>query len=727
MTMKPIDPEGSLVTSPPPGGDPAPIILPRSNRLASGRLRTPLLQSGFVLAVGIIIICVYSRQYFGGVFILALTYAVVTVGMAVQIGYSQQVAFSQAVFMGVGAYGVALLNTREHIPSVFAAIIVTIGGSILSLAVGSVVSKARGLALPVATIMFPLIAAGYVGGANYLGGAIGLPLTGNLWPWGSSNEITIGNGIIVVAVVALAVFFASRTLSSQVGLELFILGINEATAAAMGVVTPRRKLELFVTGSTLATLGGALYAGSQLFVPQTIVTASAQLSLLLMLFIGGRRSVVGAVIGAFAIEYFSGISNYVSIHILLIEGALVTIILLIEPEGLAGIGLRVRTQVLRGFQLLSQREVVAVAGPGIGAERGHLAGLSAVRARLAGSRGADEVAVVVDVDLGDAQASSVPVRATGSSAFGTGRGERWPQAQAGSELLVVDDLVMRFGGLQVLDHVNLSLPPTGIFGLCGPNGAGKSTLLNIIGGSLPPSSGRVTLSGQDVTYRPANEHFALGVSRTFQAVHLVPGRSVLENVAVACLSSNRHSLLRGVVDRGMPDAMDRAEAALEFLGLGELRDREVTSLTLEGQRMVELARAIAPEPRLLLLDEPASGLSEAQRDALKSTLRSVSSITSILLVEHDLHMVAEVAQKIFVLVTGRVLFEGDGQEFYASELVQSSLIGSSTRARRPQAGGRRARLARLANARAGGSGASGDAGGGQADGGDTEPTDVSNQ
>jgi branched-chain amino acid transport system permease protein len=294
-------------------------------------------------------------------------------------------------------------------------------------------------------------------------------------------------------------------------------------------------------------------------------------------------------------------------------------------------------------------------------------------------------------------------------------------------VLATCGLTVRYGAVVALNDVDITVPEGAVIGLIGPNGAGKSTLLNIIGGSLPPTSGRVTLGQQDVTFRPAHEHFALGVSRTFQAVHLVPGRSALENVAVACLSSNRQSLIRGVVDSGMPAALEKAEAALDFLGLSELRDREVTSLTLEGQRMVELARAIAPEPRLLLLDEPASGLSESQRDALKDTMRSVSAITSILLVEHDLHMVAEVAQKIFVLVTGRVLFEGDGQEFYASELVQSALIGSSTRAPRPRAGGRRARLAAAVGRNAGGGDAGGGDAGGRAGSGPAGPTDVSNQ
>jgi ABC-type branched-subunit amino acid transport system ATPase component len=240
-------------------------------------------------------------------------------------------------------------------------------------------------------------------------------------------------------------------------------------------------------------------------------------------------------------------------------------------------------------------------------------------------------------------------------------------------------VVKRFGGLEVLNHVGLSLPSSGIFGLCGPNGAGKSIFLNTVGGNLPPTSGRILLGGEDVTFLDAHEHFERGVARTFQAVHLVPGRSVVDNVAVATLSSKRTSVIRGVFDTGMPEALERAEAALELLGIEELRHRDVASLTLEGQRMVELARAMASQPRLLLLDEPASGLSAPQREAFKATLRSVGASTTVLLVEHDLHLVADVAEKIFVLVSGRLVFEGDGSEFFASDLVRQVLIGGSAR------------------------------------------------
>lgn len=186
--------------------------------------------------------------------------------------------------------------------------------------------------------MFPLIGFGYLSYATWLGGSIGMPLTGNLWPGGSSG---VANGLLTVGIVTLVVYATTRLVASDLGLEMYVLGVNERTAAAMGVRTARRKLELFILGSMLAALGGAVYTGTQLFVPPTLVQATAELSLLIMLFIGGRRSVLGAVLGAVAIEHFSGASNVVSIHILLIEGVLITVVLLIEPEGVAGIANRV--------------------------------------------------------------------------------------------------------------------------------------------------------------------------------------------------------------------------------------------------------------------------------------------------------------------------------------------------------------------------------------------------
>ncbi len=307
---------------------------PAARRVPRGGVPTAV-----VLVAGVLIVLAAGQQYTGSVFVLAACYAIVTAGMAVQIGFSQQIAFSQSVFFGVGAYGVAMLNTHFNMSVLLATVIMMVGAALAALLLGSVVTRASGLALAVATLMLPLIAVGYVSASGYLGGAVGAPLIGTLWPSSSaSTAVTaVGGGIIVVVLLAAAVFVAARILNSDIGLELFVLGVDERTAAALGVRTPRRKLELFVLGCVFAALGGAVYAGTQQFVPETVVDPTTELALLIMLFIGGRRSVIGAVIGALVIQYLQGASNWVSVNILVVEGVLLTVVLLVDPEGLAGI------------------------------------------------------------------------------------------------------------------------------------------------------------------------------------------------------------------------------------------------------------------------------------------------------------------------------------------------------------------------------------------------------
>jgi branched-chain amino acid transport system permease protein len=614
----------------------------------SSRLPRSVTPTAVVVIVGAVIVLVYGQQYTGSVFVLSACYAIVTAGMAVQIGFSQQIAFSQSVFMGVGAYGVAMLNTHFAMPVLVATPIVLVGAALVALLLGSVVTRASGLALAVATLMLPLIAAGYVSSAGYLGGVVGAPLTGTLWPSSSSSSTTVvavAGGLIVVIFLAIAVFVASRILTSDIGLELFVLGVDERTAAAMGVRTPRRKLELFVLGCVFAALGGAAYAGTQQFVPETLVDPTAELALLIMLFIGGRRSIIGAVAGALVIQYLQGASNWVSVNILVVEGVLLTVVLLVDPEGLAGI-------VNTGIAWLRQRRGAAGAGAGAGASAGALVVDGPSTTKEGGQWAIDRVGAV-----------------TAAAADGAGRGLE------GTPLLEVRGVGKEYGGLTVLDDVTIKLPERGLFGLCGPNGAGKTTLLNVIGGSVPPSRGTVFLDGEDITRRPPQERFYLGISRTFQAVHLIKGRTVLDNVAVACLASHTSSIVTRVARSKLDDARDKAAQALSDLGMRGIQDREVSSLTLESQRMVELARALAPNPRLMLLDEPASGLSEEQRHRLAELLTAFGERTCVLLVEHDLDLVAQVSERIFVLSSGRLVFDGGPADFRASPVVNSLLVG----------------------------------------------------
>jgi len=633
--------------------------------LVAFRVPRGLTPTALVAVVGVLFVLVWGQQYTGSVFVLAACYAIVTAGMAVQIGFSQQIAFSQSVFMGVGAYGVAMLNTHYNMPVLIATPIVLVGSALLAILLGSVVTRASGLALAVATLMLPLIAVGYVSGTGFLGGAVGAPLPGTLWPSSSASTAValVGGGLIVIALLALAVFISARILTSDIGLELFVLGVDERTAAALGVRTPRRKLELFVLGCVFAALGGAVYAGTQQFVPETLVDPTAELALLIMLFIGGRRSVIGAVVGALVIQYLQGASNWVSVNILVVEGLLLTVVLLVDPEGLAGI---VTTGVARLRARLGSAPAEPGGGAGIAATGG--VGVGAATADLGASGAGGGVGATAATAANAATAAG-----GGSRPAVDGR-----RLDGGSQsaLLEVRSVFKEYGGLSVLEDVSLTLPERGLFALCGPNGAGKSTLLNVIGGSVPPSRGAVILSGADITRRPPHERFYQGISRTFQSVHLIKGRTVLDNVAVACLASHKSSIATRIARSRLDDARAQASRALADLGMAHLAGREVSSLTLETQRMVELARALAPRPRLLLLDEPASGLSEEQRQRLAGVLAAVATRTCVLLVEHDLALVAQVSERIFVLAAGRLVFDGGAEDFRSSPVVNTLLVGS---------------------------------------------------
>jgi len=614
--------------------------------------------AALIVVVGVVVVLVFGQQYVGSVFLLALCYGIVTAGMAVQIGFSQQIVFSQCVFMGFGAYGVAMLNTHWSVPSLLATPVVMVASGLAALLLGSIVTRASGLALAVATLMLPLIATGYISSAGYLGGSVGAPLTGNLWAGSTTQSIAIGNGLITVAVLGLVVLAAARILSSDIGLELYVLGVDEPTAAAMGVRTPRRRLELFVLGSVFAALGGAIYAGTQLFVPATLASPTAELALLMMLFVGGRRSVIGAVAGAVAIQYLSGASSWVSVNILIVEGVLLTVVLLTDPDGLAGIVHSLTTRLL-GRLASAYRPTAA----------------SATRLPVPQTSLAPVTPLASPVFTPEPAQCHIDPVVTGSMSHRAGRDRASAGETEGQVLLECDGIGKEYGGLTVLDDVSVTLPARGLFGLCGPNGAGKSTLLGIIGGSVPPSRGRVLLDGADVTRLPPQQRFGLGVSRTFQAVHLIRGRTVLDNVAVACLTSHRSGLVTRLVRSELAEARQKAAQTLSRLGMAALSGRDVTSLTLESQRMVELARAVAADPRLLLLDEPASGLSDAERGRLADMLTELAGLTCVLLVEHDLALVAQVSQRIFVLAGGRLVFDGDPTGFRASPLVNSLLVG----------------------------------------------------
>ena len=246
-------------------------------------------------------------------------------------------------------------------------------------------------------------------------------------------------------------------------------------------------------------------------------------------------------------------------------------------------------------------------------------------------------------------------------------------------VLQLVELSKRFGGVAALTGVSLEVAAGEIYGLIGPNGAGKTTLFNLINGIYPVSAGRILIGGQDVTsWRPAAVARA-GVARTFQSIHLFTRMSVLENVLMG-QSRFTHSGLRSLV----PFVADRREAALardaretlDFLGLGEYAAAPARDLPYAVQRKVEIARALASRPRLLLLDEPAAGCNEEESRELTADIRRIrdQGIT-VLLIEHDMSVVMDVCDRIAVLNFGERIAEGTPSEIQDNPVVVEAYLG----------------------------------------------------
>lgn len=280
-------------------------------------------------------------SYQGSTFTVALGFAVVTIGMSIQLGYSHQLAFSQSAFMGLGAYTVAVLEVKYSVgiaPAMVAAIIVS---TVVSVLVGSVLTRVAGLALALTTLLIPRLLYDVATFSGYLGRFSGVSGVQPLWSADNYRVSLVGTGVVAALILGLVTFLALQILRSNVGLQLAAVASDEGMAEGLGVSLRQRKLEVFVLGSVLAALGGAIVAAAQSVVTPDVLAEQSQLTLLVMLFIGGRKSVWGAIAGAIGIEFLSSLSDAITSNLPVIEGVLLLIVLLFEPDGFAGIVLRV--------------------------------------------------------------------------------------------------------------------------------------------------------------------------------------------------------------------------------------------------------------------------------------------------------------------------------------------------------------------------------------------------
>jgi len=247
-------------------------------------------------------------------------------------------------------------------------------------------------------------------------------------------------------------------------------------------------------------------------------------------------------------------------------------------------------------------------------------------------------------------------------------------------LFEATQVTKRFSGIVALDHVDLHVDRAELVALIGPNGAGKTTLFNCLSGVLRPDAGKVTFDGDDLSDLPQVARARRGLARTFQRIELFVGMTVREHLLVAARAHHRRGgLWRDLVGRSGPTGSERelCDATLELIGLEEVAERPAESLSLGKGRLVELARALMCEPKLLFLDEPSSGLDRHETEDMGVVLQTVVAErgTAVLLVEHDVPMVERLASRTYVLDLGRLIAQGPTAEVLAQPEVRAAYIG----------------------------------------------------
>ena len=249
--------------------------------------------------------------------------------------------------------------------------------------------------------------------------------------------------------------------------------------------------------------------------------------------------------------------------------------------------------------------------------------------------------------------------------------------------LELRDVRVRFGSTPAVDGVSLSVHAGEVVGLIGPNGAGKTVTFNVVTGLQPATSGTVLLDGRDVSAAPAHVRTALGLARTFQVVQLFAGMSVLDNLAVAAHRFTSSGVLSDSLRlpsrrRALEQSRERAAAVLSFLELSHLADVDASTLSVGSARLVELARALCLQPRVLLLDEPASGLDPAETADFVALLAEVRSVLgcAMLLVEHDMGVVMPLCDHVVVMNFGQVLAAGTPEQVRRDEAVREAYLGA---------------------------------------------------
>ncbi len=559
--------------------------------------------------------------------------SLVALGCVLLTGIAGMTSFGQAAFVGIGAYATGYLSTASGM-SPWLALCLALGVTLAcSLLIGLLTLRLSGHFLPLGTMAWSLSLYHLFGNMDWLGGQTGMsgipPLVLAGRPITDSREFYyLCWAIVVVALISLRWLLDSRP-----GRSIRMLNAAPLAAAAFGAQLTRYRISVFVIAALLAAVSGWLYAHMVRFVNPSPFSLNASIEYLFMAVVGGAGNLLGALLGSGAMTTLKLWLQDILPRITSVGSSIEIIVF--------GIG------VIALLQFTSQGIV------------GWLAALLPLSSR--------------PVLPSTAGAGALPRRVQQSLAS--------PQQSLATPLLQVSGARKEFGGLVAVKDVSFAVNAGEVLGLLGPNGAGKSTLFNILTGVLPATSGKVIYAGKEIQGLSPPQIARLGIARTFQHVQLHPGLSVLENVAVGAYLRGRGGILRAMLrlDRSSERALFvEAMRHLERVGLEQLALRPAGTLALGQQRLVEVARALASDPAVLLLDEPAAGLRAHEKESLARVLaRLRDDGMAVVLVEHDMPFVMSLADRLVVINFGEHIASGSPTEVQANPVVQEAYLGAA--------------------------------------------------